>query len=520
MSSPARVSLAGGYPDRRNDAFAGLLPAKVQSPQISPHPSPLIKPKGPEIHDLLVMKFGGSSLAGAEHMRRVAGIIRDRQTLRPIVVLSAIGKTTNELIAAAERALETGVVDDSKVRELHSSILSDLGLAMPDDISALLQELNRVLSGISLLREISSRTRDLIVSFGERLSVRLFAAYFNASREESTHAGLLVEAQAFDSWELGMLTTCAGAGSGSSSSAHSAVAVLESSYAALDQCLGLLRLRYTHMPVVTGYIAKDESDVITTLGRDGSDLSATVIGAAVRASEVQIWKDVSGVLTADPRLIPAAKPVRVVTFEEAAELSYFGAKVVHPAAVLPAWLASVPITVRNSTMPGEPGTRIVANLDGLEEDREGRVTAISCKRGITMIVIRSTRMLGQHGFLARVFQLFDEYEASVDVIATSEVTVSLTLDKGFKDVNLEGLRKALETIANVTIHEGMAMMTLIAMKCDLTAVLCDSFAAFRELGVTVELVSHGASNVNITFLLQDVCLLDCVRKLHQSFIEN
>lgn len=457
---------------------------------------------------MLVMKFGGSSLAGAEHLQRVAGIIRERLSQRPIVVLSAMGKTTNMLLAAVQKALDTGEVDINQLRKMHEGVLEELGIPVPDEVEELFQHLSRVLSGVALLQEVSARTRDLVVSFGERLSVRVFAAVFNKTIDASG-----VTAKALDSWEVGMLTS---SGFGSADSAHSCVEVLPSAYEDIRRTFEPLRSDYTHVPCVTGYIAKDAKGVITTLGRDGSDLTATVIGVATRATEVQIWKDVSGILTTDPRLVNGAKPVNLLTFEEAAELSSFGAKVVHPAAVLPAWLGEVPIVVRNSMRPQDPGTRIVTEVLP-EDNREGKVAAISSKRGIVMIVIKSTRMLGQHGFLARVFQIFDEFEVSVDVITTSEVTVSLTLDRGYKEVDMDGLREKLSEVANVEIKDSMSMLTLLTPKKESSAVLQEAFTVFKEIGVTVEMVSHGASNVNVTFVLSDASLHRCIQRLHAQF---
>jgi len=449
-----------------------------------------------------------------EHLRRVAAIVRQHLHLRPVLVLSAMGKTTNELLETAEQALNTGSVDISKVRATHAEVLQELGIPMPTGVEELLRELERIISGVALLKEVSSRTRDLVVSFGERLSVRVFEAMFN--QEGATVASQRVQARAFDSWEIGMETS---SGAGSADSAFSQVEVLPSTYATIALHLLPLELDYSYVPVVTGYIAKDAKGTITTLGRDGSDLSATVIGGAVHASEVQIWKDVSGILTTDPRLVPSALPVRVLTYEEAAELSMFGAKVVHPAAVMPAWLARVPVSVRNSLQPQLPGTSIVAELDP-EASRKRRVAAMSSKQGITMIVIKSTRMLGQHGFLAHVFQVFNKYEASIDVIATSEVTVSLTLDQGYKETDLAGLRRELESVSTVEVMEKMAMLTLITAKRDSTSVLRESFGVFERLGVTVEMVSHGASNINVTFVLPGASLATCAQELHRAFFEQ
>lgn len=472
------------------------------SPNLSPQSS---RPS------LLVMKFGGTSVAGPEQLARVASIIRDALDNRPVVVLSAMGKTTNHLLAAASKALDHGEVDISVIRSTHEQTLRELGVEVPACVTDLLAELERLLNGVALLREISTQTRDRIVSFGERLSVRTFDAYFNASKGSSSPAKF------FDSWQLGLRTT---SGSGSADSAFSQVEVLPESYEEIQRNFAGLKLNYTYVPIVTGYIAQDSKGVITTLGRDGSDLTATVIGVAVKASEVQIWKDVSGIQSIDPRVCPAARPVRILTFEEAAELSIFGAKVVHPAAVLPAWSAGIPMSVRNSMAPELPGTRIVKELQNPRTDRSGHVAAISSKSGITVIVIRSSRMLGQHGFLAHIFSVFNKFEVSVDVIATSEVTVSLTLDQGYKPIDLTSLESALKEVATVDVLHNMAMLTLITAKQDSVTVLKESFAVFQDMGVNIEMISHGASNVNVTFVLPGEKLLPVSQKLHKVFFET
>jgi aspartate kinase len=489
------------------------LPAEAPGAQpVTPSPASLPDDEHVVGSSLLVMKFGGTSLAGVEHLHRVSDIVHGAADQRPIVVLSAMGKTTNDLLAAAEHALNGGTTDISKIRASHEELFNYLKLPVPAGITQLLDELHQIISGVALLREVSERTRDLVVSFGERLSVRVFESVYN-NRYGSDGQ---IRARAFDSWELGMQTS---SGAGSANSAYSQVQVLPSSYGHLSAQLSHLRSKYSYVPIVTGYIAKDPKGTITTLGRDGSDLTATVIGAAVHASEVQIWKDVTGILTIDPRMVPNAKRIDVLTFEEAAELSTFGAKVVHPAAVMPAWNANVPMSVRSSLQPEVPGTRIVTDISEVESNAR-RVAAMSTKHGITMIVIKSTRMLGQHGFLAQVFRVFDKYEASVDVIATSEVTVSLTLDRGFKSLDVPALCKELETIATVEEFDNMAMLTLIAHKKSSASVLRDSFETFASLGVTVEMISYGASKINITFVLRDTSLNQCAMKLHEKFFES
>lgn len=490
-----------------------LLPPLYDRPVASAENLPISPNASPQSSrpSLLVMKFGGTSLAGPEQLVRVASIIRDALDNRPVVVLSAMGKTTNHLLAAASKALDHGEVGISVIRSTHEQTLRELGVEVPACVTDLLAELERLLNGVALLREISTQTRDRIVSFGERLSVRTFDAYFNASKGKSKPS------KYFDSWQLGLRTT---SGSGSADSAFSQVEVLPESFDELQRNLGGLKLNYTYAPIVTGYIAQDSKGVITTLGRDGSDLTATVIGVAVKASEVQIWKDVSGIQSIDPRVCAAAKPVRILTFEEAAELSTFGAKVVHPAAILPAWSAGIPMCVRNSMAPEMPGTRIVKELPNPQTDRTGPVAAISSKAGITVIVIRSSRMLGQHGFLAHIFSVFNKFEVSVDVIATSEVTVSLTLDQGYKPIDLASLESALKEVATVDVLHNMAMLTLITAKQDSVTVLKESFAVFHAMGVDIEMISHGASNVNVTFVLPGEKLLPVSQKLHEVFFER
>eukprot|EP00438_Fugacium_kawagutii_P031893 Skav206015 [mRNA] locus=scaffold3015:35476:55835:+ [translate_table: standard] len=340
---------------------------------------------------------------------RGAHLQAQRQALpdRPVVVVSAMGKTTNALLSAARSAVETGEVDVSAIRR------GDERIEMPSSMGELLSELEKILNG-----EISTQTRDRIVSFGERLSVRAFAAAFNHTKSQEDCTDDLFSKDAsrpVDAWQIGMRTT---SGSGSADSAFSSVEILEETFGAIRHFLGPLKHNYSYIPI-------DSKGVITTLGRDGSDLTATVIGAALKAAEVQIWKDVSGVQTTDPRVISSAKPVRVLTFEEAAELSTFG-------------------------------TRIVPKLsDG--ETRERRVAAISSKSNITMIVIKSSRMLGQHGY---------------------------------KHVDVPALERELQEVAKVSVLHNVAMLTLIVPKSDSVSVLRESFAAFEESGLEIDSSQH------------------------------
>jgi len=301
-------------------------------------------------------------------LRRAADLVLESLPRRPVVVLSAMGTTTNDLLQASEVALEHGAVDISSIQSWHESILGKLKLSVPTQVANLFEELNRILSGVAMVKELSPQTRDRIVSFGERLSVRMFVAYLN-----SLHGEQGMEARALDSWDVGILTTT---GNSSMSSTKSEVEMLPSVYNDVASHFESLGRKYTYVPVVTGYIAKDLNGKITTLGRHGSDQTAAIIGAALAAAEIQIWKGAGAIMTADTQIVPAARPVDLLSFEEVAEMSSFGGTyIVHPAAVLPAWQAQVPMSIRSIATPADTGTRIVAEL-GPQNVRNERVTAM------------------------------------------------------------------------------------------------------------------------------------------------
>jgi aspartate kinase len=443
---------------------------------------------------MIVMKFGGSSLANAERIRHVGRIVAAELSRKPVLVLSAMGDTTDHLLEAADEALR-GAVSITHICGLHTKAMEDLELpaSAREEIQPLLAELESLLMGISLLKELTARTRDYLVSFGERLSVRIAAAYFNTLR---------IKAAALDAWDAGLL-----------SDSHFTAAELARESANLIPKALLPLIDAGTLPVVTGFIARDEKGNITTLGRGGSDLSATSIAAACGAGEVQVWKDVDGILTADPRLVPNALPVEAVTYEEAAELAYFGAQVLHPRAMLPCMKTGTPVRVKNSYNPQAPGTRIVTAL----EKKTGPVQAITSRSNVTLVDIVSTRMLGQSGFLGEVFSSFAQHCISVDMVATSEVSISLTLDAVY---DLGALRQDLTRIASVEIKTGKAIVTLIGDVRQSSAILSRAFGVCASRGVQVQMVSQGASKVNISFIVNDTQAGEVVTALHAHFFES
>jgi aspartate kinase len=443
---------------------------------------------------MVVMKFGGSSLADAGRIRHMAGIVKGEIGRQPVLVLSAMGDTTDHILEAGDRALSKGLVSIDKIEELHLNTIEGLKLkaGVRNEIKPLLEELRNLLMGISLIKELTGRTRDYLVSFGERLSVRIAAAYFNSIR---------IKARALDAWDAGFR----------SDSNFSSAELDHESWELIPGMLKPLTAGGI-IPVVTGFIAKDGEGNITTLGRGGSDLSATIIAAACGAEEVQVWKDVDGILTADPRMVKKAKPVETVTYDEAAELAYFGAQVLHPRAMLPCMKTKIPVLVKNSFNLDAPGTRIVPSL----EKKAGPVRAITSRKNVILVDIVSTRMLGQYGFLEGVFSAFARYHFSVDMVATSEVSVSLTLDAAR---SLEPLKKDLARIASVDIRTGKAIVTIVGDVRRSSEILARAFRTCEILGVPVQMVSQGASKVNISFIVNDTEAAEVVRALHEDFFD-
>ncbi|MBO4705220.1 MAG: aspartate kinase [Spirochaetaceae bacterium] len=438
---------------------------------------------------MVVMKFGGSSVANAERIQHVATIIQAYAEKRPLVVLSAMGDTTDHLLEAADMAVN-GKVDISGVEALHYKTVEELGIdkAMVED---LLDELKTLLTGISMLRELTKRTRDYLVSFGERLSVRISSAYLNK---------IGVKAKFYDAWDAGIF----------SDSNFMSAELLDSVWQTIPKALEAYKSgKSDEIPVVTGFIAKDANGYITTLGRGGSDLTATMLGAALGADEIQTWKDVDGILTTDPRIVKEARSVPEVTYEEASELAYFGAQVLHPRSMVPCRKTGTPVRVKNSYNIQSPGSIIVEK----HSSKPSPVRAITAVKGVTLIDIVSTRMLGAAGYLAHIFNQFLKWDVSVDVVATSEVSVSLTVKT---KQNLDGLIADISRVADVKAKSGKAIVTII---CDVersSAILAAGFAALAKENINVQMISQGASKVNFSMICDESESNRVVQVLHQA----
>jgi aspartate kinase len=441
---------------------------------------------------MIVMKFGGTSVESAAAIGRVAEIVRARLDRRPVVVVSAMGKTTNKLLAIGSAAVsgrrEEALEALTAMRAFHLAEAS--GLGVDAEIEAHFHELSKLVKGLAVMGELTARATDAISSYGERISSVIVAAFFR-------HAGMA--AVHVDSRSV-IVTD----------GRHMQAAPLfPESNAKLEAMIPPLAKK--QVVVMGGFIGATEDGVTTTLGRGGSDYTASIVGAGIGAEEIQIWTDVDGMLTADPTILPGGYRVETCSFAEAAELAYFGAKVLHPATVLPAIERNIPVRILNSRRPGVEGTLIVAEAP----PSAAPIRSIACKKNITLVNIVSTRMLMAHGFLRRIFEIFDRFETPVDMLATSEVSVSLTVDNTRA---LEAIRDEIQEFAEVTIEDHHAIVCLVGENIrKIPGTVARVFTALKD--INVRMVSQGASLLNISLVVAASDLHRAVESLHREFFD-
>jgi aspartate kinase len=446
---------------------------------------------------MIVMKFGGTSVESAAAIGRVASIVKARVEAKPVVVVSAMGKTTNKLLAIAAAAIagkrEDYIPQLHDLRDYHSrearQVVPLMDRAELDrTLDEHFQELTELVKGLAILGELTPRSIDAISSYGERLSSYIVSLAFRHFGMETAHV---------DSRRV-IITD----------RRHTqALPLFAETYSRLEKTIP--PLAQSHVVVMGGFIGATEDGVTTTLGRGGSDYTASIVGAGIGAREIQIWTDVDGMLTADPTILPGGHRVKTISFAEAAELAYFGAKVLHPATVVPAIEKNIPVLILNSRRPDVAGTRIVS-----EAVRCGNVVkSIACKRKITLVNIHSTRMLMAHGFLRRIFEIFDRNETAVDMVATSEVSVSLTIDNTSR---LAGICEELRQFSDVSMEDSQAIVCLVGENIRYTpGVAARVFGALN--GMNIRMISQGASLLNLSLVVAEADLAGAVRNLHREF---
>jgi aspartate kinase len=433
---------------------------------------------------MIVMKFGGTSVGDAAHIVRVVELVRARLADRPCVVVSAHAGVTDALLDLAHKAV-AGKHDLAALRERHDRIKTELGVDVTEH-DGLFQELSDLLRGISLVGETTPRLLDHVASFGERLSVQTVAAAFRK-------AG--IAAEAVMAYDAGLKTD----------SRYQRARPLPESFDAIAANLAARDA----VSVVTGFIAKDDAGSITTIGRNGSDYSASLFGRALKASEIQIWTDVPGVMTADPRLVPDALPIECMTYDEAAEIAFCGGKVLHPATLQPAVEADIPVRVLDTRNPTGPNTVICRDVP----PSRPVVRTVVQKRGICLVNIVTPRMLGAHGYMARIFDAAARHEVALDMLATTEISVSATVEDDRR--RLPALLAELQTLGDVTIDRQVAAVAVVGHALgESPDTIGAIFSTLAREGIALRMISMGARRTNVGIVVGENDTARAVNALH------
>jgi aspartate kinase len=443
---------------------------------------------------MIVLKFGGTSVQNAEMMDATLSIVEKQIERAPVLVSSAMSKVTDQLQEIA-RLVGEGREAESEailaaVQERHlacaRSFLTGTNLDRCEkELGEVCAEMGSIIRAFVMLKEWSKRSNDAILSFGERLSTIIL---LHRARERG------MEAELFDSRELVK-----------TDDNFTAAAPLEDLTNRLIS--SHLRAKPGMVAIMQGFIASTTGGATTTLGRGGSDYTATIVGAALRAEEVQIWTDVTGIMTSDPRIAKSARTIDTISYREAAELAYFGAKVIHPSTIQPAVNLGIPVWVKNTFRPDDAGTCIIPSVPGIG------LKAIACKKGITLVSISSSRMLLAYGFLRRIFEIFEKYQTAVDLIATSEVSVTVTIDNAS---SVNAIARDLSEIGTVGVETDKSIVCLVGQ--DLwkdTTFLARTFSSLK--GTPVRMISLGSSDINLSLVVPVDATENTVRTLHDEF---
>jgi len=450
---------------------------------------------------MIVMKFGGTSVEDAKAIDRTASIVKGRVEKKPVVVVSAMAKVTDTLLKMAQAAGSgdrDGALQLSRaLRERHYNTAGELlrtGVftRFHGELEAEFDALDALLTGIAAVGELTPRTTDHVAAYGELLSSRIVTEAFSARGLDAS----LVDSRA-------CIVTDA--------TYTRAVPIFDETNERLTLKVKPL-VDAGRIPVLGGFIGSTRSGVTTTIGRGGSDFSAAIVGAGLNAEAIEIWTDVDGMLTTDPNLCPDAHRIRVISFDEAAELAYFGAKVLHPATVLPAIQKNIPVWVLNSRNPTCEGTKIAARAPHCRNIFK----AIAAKKRITIVNVAAPRMLLAHGFLKSIFEAFDRHKVAVDVVSTSEVSVSLTVDS---NEAIPALAADLAKLADVKYEGRKAIVCLVGESLRETPGI--AARVFGELlDLKIRMISQGASEINLTFVVEEEDVPGVIRRLHAAFFSD
>ena len=450
---------------------------------------------------MIVMKFGGTSVEDATAIRRLVSIVRQQLARQPIVVVSAMARVTNGLLDCARWSAEGKNTEvQAKLEEItarHFTAADEL--ALPEEraelqaaLQAQLAELLSTLDDIRHSGAVTAALSDGVSAQGELLSSLLVAAAFRAEGISSERIDVRPLMRTNDDFTRAAIDF------------DVADPLLQKTFIA--------QVNAGHIPVTQGLIGSTADGRTTTIGRGGSDYSASIIGAAVNATAIEIWTDVDGMMTTDPRIVPEAAKIKTISFAEASELAYFGAKVLHPATLRPAMVKNIPVYICNSRRPHVQGTAILSHAPASKSP----IKAIAFKRGITVVNVSSVRMLMAHGFLARLFEVFNRHETAVDMVATSEVSVSMTLDD---TRHLDAIMADLQEFGEVTVERNRAIICLVGEQMKFTPGLASRiFTPLQDINISM--ISHGASAINASFVVENDLVETAVKRLHKEFFSE
>ena len=460
---------------------------------------------------MIIVKFGGTSVGAApqiDQAGRIVHSIRDRQ---PIVVVSAMGGITDALLQAGEAAVtgQTRLREDKlwDIRSRHDQAINQLfkdrsvAVAVQEAERIIWEEIQKIFTGVSLLREMSTRSRDLISSFGERLIVPMFAQYLR---------DLGIEAEPIDAREIIITSE-------------------DSDFLRVDfdetrkRCQKLTQMMKAGVvPVVTGFICSTPAGVTTTLGRGGSDYSASIIGSCIKAEEIQIWTDVNGVMTADPRIVPSARVLERVSYKEAAEMSYFGAKVLHPQTIMPAVDENIPIRIKNTFAPDAAGTLITGDTPS----HQYSVKTVTSITGMTLVSVEGRGMIGVPGVAGRVFTTTARHRISVLMFSqgSSEQHISLVVSRHDGEQTVKALRREFEgeierrRIDRVSLISEIAIIALVGEGIKgAPGVAARAFGTLGGAAINIMMIAQGSSELNLSIVVRETDAPRAVRLVHDAF---
>lgn len=454
---------------------------------------------------MIVMKFGGTSNQDAAAMRNVIRIVKKYEDQHPVVVISAIAQATNELertarLGAQGRGEEAASVVTG-LFERHYMIVdnlitsSDRRRRLEEEFHNYLTEIKAIVKGLTILRELTPRSMDAVCSYGERLCSQIIAV----GLEENGVASAWVNARDF------MITD---------DHFGQARPLVDEVSARVERTLRpLLDLGKT--PVTQGFIGATREGVYTTMGRESSDYSASIIAASMGADRVQIWTDVDGILTADPRIVDKTRLIEHMSFGEAFELSFFGAKVLHPNTMLPALESDIPVQILNSKQEVRPGTLV--DPDGEPGDSVPSVIkSITYKNDLAVVNVTPRMRLNQYLFWEGIYSVLARRGMNAAIASTSEFSIALAVEKRFLD---DGFSDELEQLGSVQIFRGVGSICLVGKGMRGHAGIADR--VFRSLpGMNIRMISYGASDMSMTFIVEEHQLHDAVKRLHREFFET